>query len=73
MMSRFRPGVNPDPEQLFCLVPIPTLPLVSMRTFSRTFRCSPAPIPNNYTVPEAPIRGGPERRRRIASANPQKP
>jgi hypothetical protein len=31
------------------------------------------PIPNNYTVPEGPIRGGPERRRRIASANPQKP
>ena len=42
MMSRFRPGSQPRLEQLFCPVPMPTLPLVSMRTFSRTSCCFPA-------------------------------
>ena len=40
--SRFRPGSQPRLEQLFCPVPMPTLPLVSMRTFSRTSCCFPA-------------------------------
>jgi hypothetical protein len=73
MIPRFNPGVNPEPEQLFCPVPTPTLPLVSMRTFFRTACSFPRPDPEQLYGSRGPNRGGPERRRRIASANPQKP
>ena len=59
MLSRFRPGVNPDPEQLFCPVPMPTLPLVSMRTFFRTASSFPRPDPEQLYGSRGPIPSSP--------------
>jgi hypothetical protein len=52
-MSRFRPGSQPRLEQLFCPVPMPTLPLVSMRTFSRTSCCFPSRTRTIIRIPKA--------------------
>ena len=68
-MSRFRPGSQPRLEQLFAFRPrAPARYKKAPATFGAM-----APIPNNYTVPEARSRAAPVCHRRRAAANPQKP